>query len=101
MCLSVRSGNRRVFLPNSSGRLNVRALKQSGPGNRPFHAKNMKQAIKLFQTSRQLLIVLMLLGINTVTLSQTQYYDAAQFPLLGKITDETETRYERLPAYLQ
>lgn len=45
--------------------------------------------------------MLMLLGSNAVTLSQTQYYDAAQFPLLGKITDETETRYERLPAYLK
>ena len=55
----------------------------------------------LFQTNRHLLIVLMLLSINSVTFSQTQYYDASLFPLIGKITDETETRYERLPAYLQ
>ena len=55
----------------------------------------------LFQTSSHLLIVLMLLGINSVTFSQTQYYDASQFPLIGKITDETESRYERLPPYLQ
>lgn len=33
--------------------------------------------------------------------AQTQYYDAAQFPLLGKITDSTQTRYERLPSYLE
>ncbi|MBK5196386.1 MAG: SGNH/GDSL hydrolase family protein, partial [Proteiniphilum sp.] len=61
----------------------------------------MKQAIKLFQTSRHLLIVLMILGITSVTFSQTQYYDASQFPLIGKITEDTETRYERLPTYLQ
>lgn len=33
--------------------------------------------------------------------AQTAYYDASLFPLLGKITDTTETRYERLPASLQ
>jgi len=66
-----------------------------------FDAKKMKKAIKHFQTSRNLLIVVMILGITSVTFSQTQYYDASQFPLIGKITDNTETRYERLPAYLQ
>lgn len=33
--------------------------------------------------------------------AQTVYYDADQFPLIGKTSDETETRYERLPAYLK
>ncbi len=33
--------------------------------------------------------------------AQTVYHDAAQFPLIGKTSDETETRYERLPAYLK
>ncbi|MBZ4677031.1 MAG: GDSL-like Lipase/Acylhydrolase family [Anaerophaga sp.] len=33
--------------------------------------------------------------------AQTLYYDADQFPLMGKTSDETETRYERLPAYLK
>lgn len=33
--------------------------------------------------------------------SQIQYYDANQFPLLGKISENTETRYERLPACLK
>ena len=33
--------------------------------------------------------------------SQTTYYNADKFPLIGKITTETETRYERLPAYLK
>lgn len=33
--------------------------------------------------------------------AQIVYYDADQFPLIGKTSDETETRYERLPAYLK
>lgn len=33
--------------------------------------------------------------------AQTVYYDADQFPLIGKTSDETETRYERLPTYLK
>lgn len=33
--------------------------------------------------------------------AQVVYYNADQFPLLGKTSDETETRYERLPAYLK
>jgi lysophospholipase L1-like esterase len=33
--------------------------------------------------------------------SQVIYYDASSFPLLGKATQNTETRYERLPDSLQ
>ena len=33
--------------------------------------------------------------------AQVAYYNADQFPLLGKTSDDTETRYERLPAYLK
>ena len=33
--------------------------------------------------------------------AQTVYYNASDFPLLGKISDATETRYERLPAKLK
>lgn len=33
--------------------------------------------------------------------AQTVYYDAEQFQLIGKVTEQTETRYERLPAYLK
>ena len=33
--------------------------------------------------------------------AQTVYYDASTFPLLGKISDATETHYERLPARLK
>ncbi len=33
--------------------------------------------------------------------AQTVYYEADQFQLIGKISEETETRYERLPAYLK
>ncbi|MPM65199.1 hypothetical protein SDC9_112092 [bioreactor metagenome] len=35
------------------------------------------------------------------THAQTVYYNADQFPLIGKTSNETETRYERLPAYLK
>lgn len=33
--------------------------------------------------------------------AQTVYYDAVDFPLIGKTSDATETRYERLPASLK
>jgi hypothetical protein len=33
--------------------------------------------------------------------AQLKYYDASAFPLYGKISEQTETRYERLPAHLQ
>ena len=40
--------------------------------------------------------------VNSLLLNaQTVYHKASEFPLLGKITNETETRYERLPAYLK
>jgi lysophospholipase L1-like esterase len=35
------------------------------------------------------------------TYSQIRYVNADQFPLIGKISDKTETRYERLPATLK
>ena len=37
----------------------------------------------------------------TIVKAQTVYHDASVFPLLGKISDATETRYERLPAKLK
>ncbi|RXF68034.1 SGNH/GDSL hydrolase family protein [Arcticibacter tournemirensis] len=33
--------------------------------------------------------------------AQLVYYDAVAFPLFGKLSDKTETRYERLPASLK
>ncbi len=33
--------------------------------------------------------------------AQLKYYDAYGFPLYGKISDQTETRYERLPAHIK
>lgn len=33
--------------------------------------------------------------------AQTVYYDADLFQLIGKTSEETETRYERLPAYIK
>lgn len=41
---------------------------------------------------------LALLACGATARAQLTYYDAAGFPLLGKATDRTETRYERLPA---
>jgi len=33
--------------------------------------------------------------------AQIRYYDSENFPLIGKLSDSTETRYERLPASLK
>ncbi len=47
-------------------------------------------------------IITAILLLNFLLLnSQTVYHNADNFPLIGKITTETETRYERLPAYLK
>mgnify|MGYP000917335922 CR=1 FL=1 len=47
-------------------------------------------------------IFLCLAGLTASLLfAQFKYYNADQFPLFGKVTDQTETRYERLPAYLK
>lgn len=47
--------------------------------------------------------ILLVFGILCLptTYAQIRYYDATQFPLLGKINDSTETRYERLPESLK
>lgn len=44
-----------------------------------------------------LLSLLALCCISLAAKAQVKYYDAAAFPLYGKISDQTETRYERLP----
>jgi len=49
----------------------------------------------------RLILLLVILFPTVLLCGQTKYYDAAQFPLIGKITNSTETRYERLPAYLK
>ena len=33
--------------------------------------------------------------------AQLTYYEGSQFPLFGKMSEQTETRYERLPAFLK
>ena len=48
-----------------------------------------------------ILTVLLFLIFASYLDAQIQYYNADQFPLIGKTSDETETRYERLPAYLK
>ena len=49
--------------------------------------------------TRFLFLAALLLGMSAS--AQIVYHDAAQFPLYGKATQETLTRYERLPAKLQ
>lgn len=48
-----------------------------------------------------LFVTIAVLGNSMHVNSQTVYHDASKFPLLGKITTKTETRYERLPADLK
>jgi hypothetical protein len=50
---------------------------------------------------RRILIQLILILLPFTIGAQTVFYDASSFPLLGKISDATETRYERLPAKLK
>jgi len=45
-------------------------------------------------------IIISLLLLSTLK-AQTMFYDASVFPLLGQISEETETRYERLPVKLK
>lgn len=46
------------------------------------------------------LCILFMIASASVS-GQIKFYDAKTFPLLGKISDQTETRYERLPASLK
>ncbi len=48
----------------------------------------------------RILIVIGLIGLLVPAQAQLQYYTAADFPLHGKMDEQTETRYERLPAAL-
>jgi len=45
--------------------------------------------------------IIIALTFSCLAQAQTVYHDASAFPLLGKISDATETRYERLPARLK
>ena len=45
--------------------------------------------------------LLLLISLVIKLQAQPAYYNADQFTLLGKTSKETETRYERLPAYLK
>ena len=48
----------------------------------------------------RLLIIFSVLSLVITANAQTVFYDASNFPLSGKISNATETRYERLPAKL-
>lgn len=50
---------------------------------------------------KQFLILFCALFLTHAVSAQIVYHDASQFPLYGKATDETLTRYERLPKHLQ
>jgi hypothetical protein len=43
-------------------------------------------------------LVLLLAYSSCFLQAQGKYYNADRFPLLGKLSDDTETKYERLPA---
>lgn len=49
----------------------------------------------------KLVLAHLFLVATLATQAQFIYHDAAQFPLIGKISAETETRYERLPTALK
>ena len=46
-------------------------------------------------------LMIILIAFSFIAQAQIVYHDASAFPLLGKISDATETRYERLPAHLK
>jgi lysophospholipase L1-like esterase len=51
--------------------------------------------------TKSLLTLILLLLIATRGFTQLNWYSADRFPLLGKISPDTETRYERLPLSLK
>ncbi|MDR3338743.1 MAG: SGNH/GDSL hydrolase family protein, partial [Candidatus Symbiothrix sp.] len=49
----------------------------------------------------RLLLILLISIVSTMAQAQRVYYSADSFPLLGKVSEHTETRYERLPERLK
>lgn len=47
------------------------------------------------------LVTLALILCGTISSAQVVYYNADEFPLYGKVSEDTETRYERLPVELK
>ena len=52
-------------------------------------------------TNRLFTFILCSVFFCTAGSAQLKFVESAEFPLFGKISDETETRYERLPAHLR
>jgi len=50
---------------------------------------------------RKLFILICLSIVGTSVNAQLVFYDTSEFPLYGKISEHTETRYERLPKHLK
>ena len=48
-----------------------------------------------------LIIAILALCAATASAQETVYTDASEFPLYGKVSDATDTRYERLPSELK
>ena len=48
-----------------------------------------------------LILLCLLFGTCLNALSEPRWHDASEFPLYGKISDATDSRYERLPGYLE
>lgn len=46
-------------------------------------------------------LIFLLMSLACTLQGQTVYHDAAQFPLLGRCTDEVKVRYQRLPDALE
>lgn len=51
--------------------------------------------------NKRFYILLSVLTFCTIAIAQIKYYELSDFPLLGKISEETETKYERLPLILK
>ena len=48
-----------------------------------------------------LALVFLVLAVGVATAQEIVYTDASEFPLYGKVSDQTEGLYERLPSYLK
>lgn len=81
----------------------ILALIDVKPGNFIIFQRNIVYLPSHLTLSEYMKTRIFLTGLLMATLANAQivYHDAAAFPLLGKATEATVTRYERLPESLQ
>lgn len=81
----------------------ILALIDVKPGNFIISQRNIVYLPPHLTLSEYMKTRIFLTGLLMATLANAQivYHDAAAFPLLGKATEATVTRYERLPESLQ